>query len=78
MNEPQRHVALARHLLGVVLDQKIENAVGVKLLGQIVGAGEFAAGKAFRGLEPRQMFRLPGAEVAGRLGDQQDLVVIER
>ena len=60
-------VALARRLLGIVLDQQIEDRGIGDMLGEIVRILELAAGIAMNRLQPREMGRLRGARVIGWL-----------
>ena len=80
----------ARRSFGARFRQEIENCVEGDVFGEIVRAGERAAGITPHRLEPRQMRGLRGARsvrrrivrsalgFVGGLGDQQQLAMIER
>jgi hypothetical protein len=89
-DEAFRDVALPRRLLGIVFHQQIEDRAIGDMLREIIGILELAAGVAVNRLEPRKMRRLRSARAIGRrvprtarrvrrrLGDHQQLLVIER
>jgi hypothetical protein len=94
MDEPLGDVALAPQLLGVSDDlrprQQLKNGGGQDVFGEIVPAGEGAAGMAIHRFETLEMRGLGGARGVGRpviwaafgglggFGDEQELAMIER